>query len=325
MADTAGTSRYHRSLSSSLLRPAWPRSQYMGDASAASAGAARRVDLVHARRRRIQVELALRVVARAALHGLHVAAQQLLEAERRARGAGTPRRRRRGGPPPRRRRRPSRPRARRSARRARSRSIVRPHSSVGWRSSAVQSRDSSPAGAGLLPHLEQLERAQPRACGRAGRSPRRRRARARPAPRGAPRGPRSSQPRRRIARAHRRVGRRAQLEVGQRGLEVEARAADDDRPRAPPPAPRRSPRGRSVGELRRPRRSPRPARTRRSRCSSRARSSRRRRAGERLEAAIDLERVGGDRDRVLPLARGAARRARSRPPSSPPRWGRRSL
>ena len=96
-------------------------------------------------------QLAARVVARAALHRLDVAGQQLLEAERHARG-----RRRAGGVGAahlarRRRRRPSRRRARRCARRARRGRATRPTRRVGWRVSARPQAGWRPLGGSSAP------------------------------------------------------------------------------------------------------------------------------------------------------------------------------
>ena len=52
-------------------------------------------------------------------------------------------------------------------------------------------------------------------------------------------------------RADRGVGRRAQVEVGQRGAQVQAGAADDDRPAARGEQRRRSPRARAARSGRR--------------------------------------------------------------------------
>ena len=149
-----------------------------------------------------------------------------------------------------------------------SRSIVRPTSSVGWRVSAVHSWDGRRAGGGGSPSVEQLERADDALA--------RRRARCRRGP-GARRvsspcsaaGPRAASCAGQRARTRGR--RRAQLEVGQRGAQVEAGAADHDR--APPGGEEpvdlgvREPRVLAGAETCRRR-----ARTPTSRCSSRARS-----------------------------------------------------
>ena len=113
-------------------------------------------------------ELAPGVAARAGLHRLDVAGEQLLEAERlagggrRARGVGA------RGPPRRRRRRPSRRRGGRCASRSASRSITSPASSVGWRvSRRPQLRVAAGGAAAARPGVEQLERAdEPLAVGR---------------------------------------------------------------------------------------------------------------------------------------------------------------
>ena len=266
-------------------------------------------------------ELALGVVAGAPLHALDVAAQELLEAERGARGAPT--------------RRPA------SARRdllGGAGGDHRVHARVDplvqrlalHREAAQQRRDGAGArsrGAtrrppGRAPPPSRAARARgPRACGRAGRWP--------PRPPGARRGqlgvqrlgPVRLELARWIRAPHAGVGRRAQLEVRQRRLQVEAGAAHHDRA-----APGRE-RGVDLARARE-RRTPRRrsvslgSTNESSRCSSRACSAARRGAGERLEAAVHLERVGGDRQRVARRARAGARRARSRPRSCPLRWGR---
>ena len=135
--------------------------QLGGDVRRVAAGDVERADvgeLAHPR------ELALGVAAGAGLHRLDVAREQLLEAERLARGGA---RRLRGGPlgPPRR-----APAATIASTRApirsasASRSITRPASSVGWRVSVVHSWLAA-AGGGYA-GVEQLERAdEPLAVG----------------------------------------------------------------------------------------------------------------------------------------------------------------
>ena len=109
-------------------------------------------------------------------------------------------------------------------------------------------------------------------------------------------------------------------ELGQRGAQVEAGAADDDRRRAV--GEQRVDLGvRELGvlgdaEARVERRRTRPAGAR-----ARAAAAARRDAGQDLEAGVDLQRVGGDRDRPLaaraqPRARARARRRSCRPRSA---------
>ena len=186
-------------------------------------------------------ELALGVLAGAGLHGLDVAVEQLLEAERLARGGRGAGRVGGAGPPRRRRRRPSRRPARRSARPA-----LAVHHQAGQQRRV----------AGLLG--PQLGRRRRRA---AARRPRAARARARAAcrrsarwPGGRPaRAPASSACSARGAlgrssalrqRSRTPRGGRAEVELGQRGAQVEAGAADDDRAPAGERSPRRSRRGR---------------------------------------------------------------------------------
>jgi hypothetical protein len=94
------------------------------------------------------------------------------------------------------------------------------------------------------------------------------------------------------------VRRRAQLQVGQSGLEVEAGAADDDRPAA-------GGEGRvdlgpsALGELAGGERLARVEEGQQPVLELRLLRGRGG-AGERLEAAVDLEGVGGDRHRILP-------------------------
>ena len=220
----------------------------MGDPLRAASRALRlgEVDLVHVGEAAHPAELALRVVARAPLHGLDVAVEQLLEAER---GAGRARRPRGVGARDlldRARPRPSRPRARRSARRApRAPSSGRRAASDGA-GRAVHSRESLPA----------RRRAPPPSRAAPARATTRVRSRGSIAAAlagarcGELRVQRLRARRRRAARwmrcAHGRVGRRSQLEVGQGGLEVEAGAADHDRAPARPRARRRSRRGRAA-------------------------------------------------------------------------------
>ena len=232
---------------------------------------------------------------------LDVAAEQLLEAERRARRSRPPPRRRPARPRRRRRRRSSRRRGASIRSYSAARSIVRPHSSVGWRSSAVQSRESAPPGAGLLPHLEQLERAPD-----AGAVARVDRGRGVGRPRGQlgvePLGAQARRARAATAARDRRVRGRAQLQVGQGGLEVEAGAADDDR--APPRRERRVDLG--VGALGELARRERLASGRRTRAvGARARPARRGRG------AGELSRGRGRPAGRRPRSRSGPRRARA--------------
>ena len=114
-------------------------------------------------------------------------------------------------------------------------------------------------------------------------------------------------------RARTLVGRSGpQLEVRQRGAQVEPGAADDDR------------RARRRRAARRSRRAPAAAycadgevastgTNETSRCSRRARSAARGDPRERLEAAVDLQRVGRDRDRVPAAPPQPVGDARARP------------
>jgi hypothetical protein len=117
------------------------------------------------------------------------------------------------------------------------------------------------------------------------------------------------------------VGRGAQVELGKRGAKVQAGAADDDRPAAgvDEAVDLRMGHGRvgAGGEAVRERHGADQA------VLERVALALARSAGEDLEPRVDLQRVGGDRDRVLAARRAACARARSRPPSCPPRWGRR--
>ena len=115
----------------------------------------------------------------------------------------------------------------------------------------------------------------------------------------------------------------AQREVGERGAQVEAGAADDDRRRPAASAASTSRVGerhvvadREVGSVT----GTKPS----SRCSSRSCSAARRGAGQHVEPLVDLQRVAVDRDRILaPLAQQLAP-ARSRRRSCRPRSARRS-
>ncbi len=226
-------------------RIAWPQPERSGaqpargDLSRHVLGAATRdIDLEHTRELAHPGQLATGVVARAALHPLDVAGQQVVEAKRLAR-------RRAGRPPalaaapPARLPRPaSRRRGRRSARRgARGRRPARPAAWDG--ASPASTARTLPLRRLELAGLVQLERADdPVAVGRSdlGRSPRRPR---RQALRAAPPG-RCDRSACGPALAHAVERRRLQRQVRKRGSQVEPRSADDDRPAALRPAVRRS-------------------------------------------------------------------------------------
>ena len=123
-----------------------------------------------------------------------------------------------------------------------------------------------------------------------------------------------------VAGADRGVGRRPQVQLGQRGAQVEAGAADDDRA----PARGEQPVDLGVGAAgvvaggggRGDRQDPeQPVLEPRAVGGAR-------RAGEDLQARVELQRVGRHRDGILPVRTQRARRARSRPRSSPRPWGR---
>ena len=213
--------------------------QLGGDVVRVAAGDVERADvgqLAHPR------ELALGVAAGAGLHRLDVAREQLLEAERLAgggRGAGCGRASTSSRAP--------------AATIASTRSSIRSASAVAVHHQAGQQRRvagvggpqlASPPRAARSAGVEQLERAHEplavggrdaggdrgRAAGQLGVQRLRRRA------------PRSSP----CQRARTSGDRRAQVELGQRGAQVQAGAADDDRPPARRRARRRSPRARSA-------------------------------------------------------------------------------
>ena len=246
-------------------------------------------------------QLAACVVARAALHRVDVAGEQLLEARAPCgRSPTRPAASRRADLLDRARRRPSRRRARRSARTARRAPSSGRSSRVGWRVSA------STAGSGLVRRLAARPARAARARGRrAGvslgaivcRGPRRARA---PARRAAPAGPRSRQLARPARARSSSRRRRAQVEVGERRAQVEARCRR-----------RRSARAlgeqavdlgvRELGVLGRRGSVASTGRNETSRCSRRALLRRVADAGEHLEAR----------------GRPAARRPRPRPGRSP--------
>ena len=248
-----GSARARRS-GSRCPGPATSRSASAGDHAARELGARRRrgvaagdVDRASTPGSlRIQVSWRLRVAARARLHRLDVAGEQLLEAERLAGG--------RARRPPRRRGATSsigaggdhRVDARVDARVER----VAVHRQAGQqRRVARVGRSTAAIAAGggrrRAPGVEQLERADDALARRVGAiarpRPGRARARARRAARGAPRVRRARPPA--LADARRR--RRAQVELGERGAQVQAGAADDDRRAALRRAARRSRRARA--------------------------------------------------------------------------------
>ena len=264
-------------------------------------------------RRRIQAELALRVVARAPLH-----------APRRRRAAAPRSRARRGRCATRRRRR------RASTSSAAPAATISLHARVDAR---VQRRPLH-RQAEQQRRVAQPRRPQARLRRRSAPAPppsRAARARAatrvrsrgvdrRPPPSGAALGelgvqrlgPARPRMRSSSALAHGRVGRRAQLEVGERRPGGRGRCRRPRSGAARRPARRRSRRGRAR-RTRRRRRSRAGSTNESRRCSSRACSAGRRRAGQRLQAAVDLERVGGHRQRVLAaLAQPLGERERHR-------------
>ena len=206
--------------------------------------------------------------------------------------------------------------------RSASRSITSPASSVGWRVSVVHSCESppapaaarSPASSSSSARTSRLPSAGAIARGDAGA---RAASSACSASRRRTRSSRACQP-----RAGRRAG-RAQVELGQRGAQVEAGAADHERP------PARGERGvdLGVGEAGVRAGAERLARPGRSRAGgARAAPARcgRRGAREDRQPVVDLQRVGGDGDRVLALGAQPLGERDARPRSCPRRSARRS-